>query len=108
MTETPTTCTVRNAVTGACGKPAFYTEGEFAECYDHAHQHGSLYFTRKPGVSRDFQVGDLVIYKAYGGTYVGRIVRLGTKRADVTVTLQSGREKVLKNKKISDLKPYKL
>lgn len=89
-------------MSGACGKPAFYIEGEFVECEEHAHQPGSLYLTRdfKPNA---LAVGDLVSYSAYGGTYVGKIVRLGTKLVDVTVTLQSGREKVLKNKKISDL-----
>lgn len=73
------TCTVRNAVTGACGKPAFYVEGEFAECDEHAHQPGSLYLTRsmkKPGTRA---VGDQVEVHRYGKTYIATVVEVGKR-----------------------------
>lgn len=90
-------------MSGACGKPAFYIEGEFVECHEHAHQPGSLYLTRGRKQTTMFNVGDYVKLRAYGGTYYGRIVRTGPKRADVRITLQSGAEKVLKNKVYADL-----
>lgn len=117
MTETNKTCTVQSAINGVCGKPAVYcekssfTNDEFCECEEHAAYAGSLYNTRhlkRNAGTNEFQVGDMVQYVAYGRTKIGKVVRLGRKNADVTVTLQDGRHKVLKNKPITELKLFKL
>jgi hypothetical protein len=103
-----TTCTVRTA-SGICGEPAVYTEvsrltGEMlGECSEHSRQHGSLYLTRHLLNHSAVEIGSFVSLKAYGGTYYGRVMRVGRKLADVRITLQTGREKVLKDRPIGDL-----
>lgn len=104
MTTTKT-CTVRNAVTGACGKPEFYSEGEFTECYEHAHQHGSLYLTQNLHHD-DIEVGTYCKVKAYGGIYYGRVSWISPTRANAQmwITLADGREKRIR-RSLSDLTP---
>ena len=96
MTETHKTCTVRNAVTGVCGKPAIYVEGEFAECEEHANQAGSLMRTRhlvgakgtKPGAPK---IGDKVEVHRYGKKYLATVVYVGKRgRVEAEFTYNNG------------------
>lgn len=82
MTETAT-CTVTFATTGPCGKVAVYTEGEFAECEEHAAEHGSL-ATTKHLVTKTYgvpELGDEVLVHRYGRTYHATVTKVGKRGA---------------------------
>lgn len=85
-----TTCTVRTAVGGTCGKPAVYSftgsRGEaFGECAEHFH--GAISATSVGLV----KVGDTVAVHRHGKRYDGRVVRV-TKAGNVfaEVTYDNG------------------
>jgi hypothetical protein len=81
MSEPRPTCTVRHAVSGACGKPAVYTwvstiTGEtFGECAEH---YQGVEFARP---SDGHEVGDPVTIQRCGKTYPGRVVEVGKRGA---------------------------
>lgn len=105
MTHTPSTCTVFVGHEH-CGKPAVWSNGEFAECAKHVQDVISL--SKSSKVSSEIEVGKLVEVRVYGtGPRVGRVLKLGTKNARVNITLNDGREKVI-TRPISELTPYSL
>jgi hypothetical protein len=80
MTEA-TTCTVRSAVTGECGKPAVFTftgiNGEqFGECADH---HRPQDFARIAVEGKS--LGDRVEIYRHGKVYLGTVVEIGPRGA---------------------------
>jgi hypothetical protein len=97
---TMTVCTTR--VIGApgdiCGKPAVYTEGEFAECAECIKHPASMYATRHIGrAGYGVKVGDTVDVRRHGKVYAGRVVRIGPRSGKVfaEVTYGSGATRVV-------------
>lgn len=85
MTATATTCTVRRAVEGCCGKPAVFTftgtHGEaFGECAEHFDPR--FHAPVKPEIEEGARVE--VVY--FGRRIVGRVVRVGRTRCTVEIT----------------------
>lgn len=80
MAHTPTTCTVGpSAVTGKrCGKPAVWSDGEFAECAEHAADPIAL-ARAKPITSYGPKVGDEVYIPSHGRH--GTVVYVGPRGA---------------------------
>ncbi len=93
ITTTAHTCTVRNAVTGACGKPAVYTftgsGGEaFGECAEH-------YTGPVVAASTGPKIGDAVTVHRHGKAYravVTRVTRTGAVYAHVVYDNGAERE----------------
>jgi hypothetical protein len=86
-TMTATTCTTRSATRGVCGKPAVYTEGEFAECAECAATPGSMASTAHM-VGRTASptygtpaVGSYVTVHRYGKAYQAKVVEVGARGA---------------------------
>jgi len=101
MTTTTHTCTVRSAVHGVCGLPAFYVEGELAECEIHARVAGSLYKTRSVAASAvkvtEHKLGDRVEIRRHGKVYLGTVVYVGARgRVEAEVTYGNGAKRVVK------------
>lgn len=97
MTEhKPATCTVRFAVTGACGEPAVWSNGEFAECVKHAHDPAGLAraAAARPGGLR---VDDVVEIARHGKRYLGRVCKVGARGAVYAeVTYNNGVTRVVR------------
>lgn len=89
ITHTAPTCTVRFAH-GVCGKPAVYTEGDFAECAECAAHPAALAKTRHIGKAPKFVIGEAVEFEAHGFERRGTVTKVGRTR--VTVEFFVGRE----------------
>ena len=82
----PRTCTVRNAVTGACGKEAVRTfqsrlTGEtLAECAEHDSR-GTALDPMQESSATGPRVGDAVTVRRHGKTYDARVSRVGKRGA---------------------------
>lgn len=90
----PATCTVRYAVTGACGEPAVWSNGKFAECAEHAADAIALARPR-PVVAKE--VGDAVTVERHGKRYIGTVCRVGARGAVYAeVTYDNGVTRVVR------------
>lgn len=77
--HTPSTCTYVYS-TGACGKHAVWSDGTYAECAEHAAQHGSLATGPRATVAA-YAVGDTVAVERHGKTYAATVVKVGARGA---------------------------
>jgi len=95
MTHTPSTCTVRFATRGACGKPAVWSDGTFAECAEHAADLIAL--ARREATPFGRALGDEVEIHRHGRTYIGTVVRIGARGAVFAeVTYGNGAKRVVR------------
>lgn len=81
MTHTPATCTVRYATTGACGAPAVWSDGTYAECATHAVEPGAMATARPAAKVGAYAVGDRVTVARHGKRYEATVVRVGKRGA---------------------------
>lgn len=83
--HTPATCTVTAAVKGACGAPAVWSNGTYAECAQHVADASSL--SRSAPSSTAHRVGDKVEVERHGKRYIATVSHVGERGAvyaDVT------------------------
>ena len=94
---TATTCTVRFATTGACGKPAVYTftgmNGEhFGECAEHyrPQDHARVAIEGR-------RIGDRVEVYRHGKCYLGTVVKVtATGRVHAEVIYGNGSRRIVR------------
>ena len=89
----PATCTVTN-----CGAPAVWSNGEFAECAQHAADPGALARAdRRHAHSYGHRVGDHVAVHRYGKVYDAIVTYVGPRGAAyATFRYDNGAERTVR------------